>query len=130
MTDRKPLMLTQAEMELVYDALTAYAHFISTDEIATRARELANRIEREGQGEIMTETISSKKYYAICHRKDPVNGSSISVGGLMGGDDLEGLSNRLSTMIWRRNNRPSIARIYLTETEELVKTIDLNGEKS
>jgi len=73
----------------------------------------------------MTETISSKKYYAICHRKDPVNGSSIPVGGLTGGDDLEHLAERLSTMIWRRNNRPTIARIYLTATEELVRTIDL-----
>ena len=67
----------------------------------------------------------SKKFYAICHRKDGVNGGSVSVGGILAGDDLDSLSERLATTIWRRNNRPTIARIYLTSTEELVRTINL-----
>ncbi len=62
-----------------------------------------------------------KKFYAICHKHDGVDGSWVSVGLTIVADDAETLVDYLQTKKWSNRNRPTIGRLYRSDTEELVK---------
>jgi hypothetical protein len=67
----------------------------------------------------------AKRYYAIMHRPDGVAGGMVSVGGTIGHDDAETLEGYMRERIWRRGRRPTIGRIYRSDTEELVREFKL-----
>lgn len=67
----------------------------------------------------------AKRFYATLHMKDPVNGSSVAIGGIVGCDDMDQLIASLSQQVWRKNRRPSTIRVYRSDTEALVKEVSL-----